>query len=41
VFGSILAVLFLGESFQLYHAAGIVLIGGGILLASIGSARKA
>jgi drug/metabolite transporter (DMT)-like permease len=35
VFGSILAVLFLGEMFYAYHAAGIVLIAGGILLASI------
>jgi drug/metabolite transporter (DMT)-like permease len=35
VFGSILAVLFLGETFYAYHAAGIVLIAGGILLASI------
>ena len=35
VFGSIMAVLFLGERFQLYHALGIALIGGGILLASV------
>jgi drug/metabolite transporter (DMT)-like permease len=35
VFGSILAVLFLGETFYLYHACGIALIGAGILLASI------
>ena len=35
VFGSILAMLFLGESFYLYHAIGIVMIGAGIALASI------
>ena len=38
LFGSILAVVFLGESFRLYHAIGIALIGAGILLASIRSA---
>ncbi len=32
IFGSILAVLFLGEDFYAYHAAGIVLIAGGIIL---------
>ena len=35
VFGSILAVLFLHETFYLYHAVGIVLIAGGIGLASV------
>ncbi len=42
VFGSILAVLFLGETFYFYHAAGIAMIGGGIALASIraGSAAQ-
>jgi drug/metabolite transporter (DMT)-like permease len=35
VFGSILAVLFLGETFTLYHAVGIAMIAGGIVLASI------
>ncbi|MEO8714283.1 MAG: DMT family transporter [Acetobacteraceae bacterium] len=34
LFGSVLAVLFLHERFRPYHAAGIALIGGGILLAS-------
>ncbi len=34
LFGAILAVLFLGERFRGYHAAGIGLIGAGILLAS-------
>lgn len=34
LFGSVLAVLFLGERFHTYHAAGIILIGTGILLAS-------
>ena len=32
--GSVLAVVFLGEAFELFHAAGIVLIMGGITLAS-------
>jgi drug/metabolite transporter (DMT)-like permease len=35
LFGSILAVLFLHEQLQLFHAAGIVMIGSGILLASV------
>ena len=35
VFGSILAVFFLGETFYLYHAIGIALIAGGIVLASL------
>jgi drug/metabolite transporter (DMT)-like permease len=35
VFGSILAVLFLGETFYLYHAIGIAMIAAGILLASV------
>jgi drug/metabolite transporter (DMT)-like permease len=34
VFGTVLAVLFLGERFFLYHAVGIALIAGGIVLAS-------
>jgi drug/metabolite transporter (DMT)-like permease len=34
VFGSILAVLFLGEAFRPYHAIGVALIAAGILLAS-------
>ena len=33
IFGSVMAVLFLGESFHLYHLIGVVLIGAGILLA--------
>jgi drug/metabolite transporter (DMT)-like permease len=37
VLGAILAVLFLGERFHLYHLVGIVLIGAGIVLASIGA----
>jgi len=37
VFGSILAVLFLGETFYVYHAIGIAMICAGILLASIKS----
>jgi drug/metabolite transporter (DMT)-like permease len=35
VFGSILAVVFLGEQFHIYHAVGIALIAGGIVLASV------
>ena len=35
VFGSILAVLFLGERFHVYHAIGIAMIAAGIVLASI------
>lgn len=35
LFGSILAVAFLGETFHTYHAVGIGLIGAGILLASV------
>jgi drug/metabolite transporter (DMT)-like permease len=34
VFGSIMAILFLGETLFWFHAAGIVLIGSGILLAT-------
>lgn len=41
LFGSILAVVFLGESFRAYHMAGIVLIGAGILLASLYSSPAA
>ena len=35
LFGSALAVLFLGERFHLYHAAGIALIATGIALATV------
>lgn len=35
VFGAILAVLFLGEAFQPFHAVGVALIGAGIVLASV------
>lgn len=38
LFGSVLAVLFLGESFHLYHLIGISLIAAGILLASFRAA---
>jgi drug/metabolite transporter (DMT)-like permease len=34
LFGSIMAILFLGESFHLYHALGIALILGGLSLAA-------
>jgi drug/metabolite transporter (DMT)-like permease len=40
LFGSVLAVLFLHEVFQPYHAVGIALIAAGILLASFKSARR-
>jgi drug/metabolite transporter (DMT)-like permease len=33
-FGSLLAILFLGESFGLYHAAGIATILAGVVLAT-------
>ncbi len=39
VFGSILAVVFLGEAFRAYHASGILLIGIGIVLASLPTRR--
>ncbi len=39
LFGSSLAILFLGEAFHPYHAAGIALIGIGIVLASFRAAR--
>ncbi len=39
LFGSILAVLFLGEDFHTYHAVGVVLIAAGILLATLRSVR--
>jgi len=38
VFGSVLAVLFLGETLYIYHGIGIVLIAAGIVLASIRAA---
>ena len=34
-FGTLLAILFLGESFATFHAAGIVTILAGVLLATI------
>lgn len=34
LFGSIMAILFLGETFRVYHAVGIVLILGGLMLAA-------
>jgi drug/metabolite transporter (DMT)-like permease len=40
LFGSILAVIFLHETFQPYHVAGIALIAAGILLASLRSLRQ-
>ncbi|MFL5252315.1 MAG: DMT family transporter [Rhodopila sp.] len=40
LFGSILAVVFLHEAFRMYHVVGIVLIAGGILMASL-NARPA
>ncbi|HVZ07291.1 DMT family transporter [Rhodopila sp.] len=41
LFGSILAVVFLHEAFRFYHLIGIVLIAGGILLASVRLRRPA
>jgi drug/metabolite transporter (DMT)-like permease len=40
LFGSVLAVLFLHEQFQLYHAVGIAIIAGGIALASFKTGRR-
>ena len=40
LFGSVLAVLFLHERFQVYHAVGIGLIAAGILLSSFAGARR-
>ena len=40
LFGSVLAVVFLNERFQLYHAAGFGFIAAGILLASLRSAQR-
>jgi drug/metabolite transporter (DMT)-like permease len=40
VFGVILAMLFLGERFQIFHAAGIALIIVGILMATLGQRRQ-
>lgn len=39
IFGAVLAVLILGEAFQLYHAIGMCLVLGGIALAQRASAR--
>ena len=39
VFGALLAVVFLGETFYAYHAAGVALITVGILLASLAPGR--
>lgn len=41
VFGSLLAVLIVGESFRGYHAIGMVLVIGGILLAERSASRAA
>ena len=40
LFGSVLAVFFLHEQFQAYHAVGIAMIATGIVLASIKSPRR-
>jgi len=40
VFASIMAVLFLNESFELYHALALKLVLGGIWLSEIGKAEK-
>lgn len=37
IFGSILAVLLLGESFQLFHAVALILVLGGIMVAQMSS----
>ena len=38
VFGALLAILILGEQFQIYHAAGLMLVLGGIWLAQLSRA---
>ena len=40
LFGSLLAVFFLHEEFQIYHAAGFALIAAGIVLASLKPVRR-
>ena len=40
-FGTVLAVIFLGERIEAYHGVGIALIAGGITLASLRSGRTA
>jgi drug/metabolite transporter (DMT)-like permease len=40
LFGSILAVFFLHEQFQVYHAAGIAMIAAGIVLASFNPVQR-
>ena len=39
IFGSLLAVLIVGERFQWFHAAGLVLVLGGIALAERNAGR--
>ena len=41
IFGTIMAILLLGEAFHPYHLAAVVLIGGGIVLAQITASRRA
>jgi len=41
VFGSILAVILLGERFYLYHGIGMAMIAGGIVLASFRAVTSA
>ena len=40
IFGAILAILILGEQFQLYHAIGLILVLGGITIAQKASTQK-
>ena len=41
IFGSLLAIIVLGEAFQIYHAVALVLVIGGILLAQKLAQKKA
>ena len=41
IFGSLLAVLILGEAFHWHHAAGLVMVVGGIMLAEYYAQRAA
>jgi drug/metabolite transporter (DMT)-like permease len=40
LFGSVLAILFLHEQFQFYHAIGIAMIAAGIIVASFNIKRR-
>ena len=39
-FGTMLAIIFLGETFQAFHATGIAIILAGVLLATLAAGGK-